>query len=156
MLMKKSRGNVSEKGHGIRPKNAGGVSQKMPGGVSKKMPGGISQKSRGGDSPENILEKMPYRKTRGALDRTLKKYKEKDKEIFQWAKAMLETKEALDVVPKGWYSQKQLAKKFGYIPSGIGPHVRRLVREGKAEQKKFKTTRGKDGRRMSVTHYRLL
>ena len=90
------------------------------------------------------------------FDKCLKKYRGKDKEIVQWAQAMLQTKEALDEVPKGWYSQKQLAKRFGYIPSGIGPHVRRLFREGKAEQKKFKTTRCKDGRRMSVTYYRLL
>ena len=100
---------------------------------------------------------MASRKNRGALDSSLKKYKAgKDKELLEWAKAILDAKEGLEEVPKGWYNQKQLAKKLGYIPSGIGPHLRKLVELGKAEKKRFKTTRGKDGRVMPVSYYKLL
>tara|TARA_R100001443_G_scaffold52540_1_gene64292 strand:- start:9 stop:287 length:279 start_codon:yes stop_codon:yes gene_type:complete len=80
----------------------------------------------------------------------------KNKELAEWAKVILSIKGELEEVPQGWYSTEQLAKKLGFVPSGIGPHLRELVKKGKAKSKKFRTTRCKDGRVMSRKYFKLI
>jgi len=99
---------------------------------------------------------MAIRESRGNLGSSIEELKkQEDKELRKWAKAMLQNCRPLDDVPAGWYSREQLAQKLNFAPSGIGPHILKLVKRGMVEKRKYKTSRGKDGRAMKVTYYRL-
>ena len=78
-----------------------------------------------------------------------------DKEVRKWAKAMINARDGLEDLPPGWYCMNELAVKFDMSEAGILPHVKKLEQEGKVERKKFYVTRGKDGRRIARTHYKL-
>tara|TARA_B100001146_G_C16164737_1_gene427316 strand:+ start:946 stop:1248 length:303 start_codon:yes stop_codon:yes gene_type:complete len=100
---------------------------------------------------------MASGKSRRTLAASLTDFKkDKDKELERWARAMLDARKELDVIPKGWYTLEELADKFGYVYSGMHGHVKKLEALGKAEKKKFFLGHGKDGRRYLKTHYRLL
>ena len=45
-----------------------------------------------------------------------------------------------EVIPEGWLSTKQIAKLFGRTPTTTSRIISEMVRQGKAEMKKFKGT----------------
>jgi len=45
-----------------------------------------------------------------------------------------------EVIPPGWLSTKQIAKLFNRTPTTTSRIISQMVREGKAEMKKFKGT----------------
>ena len=95
---------------------------------------------------------MAGRKSRRAVDASLNS---RDKDLAAWAKAMADAREGLDKVPEGWFSMADLAKKLGMAESAMTPHLKRLLNNGKAEQKRFYIGRGKDGRRYKKTYFKL-
>lgn len=95
---------------------------------------------------------MAVRKSRQSLDASIGA---SDKELRKWAKAMINARDGLEELPGGWFCMNELAKKFDMSEAGILPHVKKLEQDGKVERKKFYVTRGKDGRRIARTHYKL-
>ena len=79
----------------------------------------------------------------------------RDKELAAWAKAMAEARDGLDKIPAGWLSIDDLATKLGMASRAMTPHVRRLLEQGRAEQRKFHVGRTQDGRRYKRTYYKL-
>lgn len=82
--------------------------------------------------------------------------KDSNAEVKAWAKAIVESKDGVEKVPPGWFTENQLAEQLGFSLSGIRPHLRTLVKVKKAESKKFKTSNATDGRILPKTHFRLL
>ena len=95
---------------------------------------------------------MASRENRRSVDASLPS---RDKVLAQWAKAMAEAREGLDKIPTGWLNIAELAEKFGMAESGLVPHLRRLIKQGKAKQERFFVGRAKDGRRYRKTYYKL-
>ena len=95
---------------------------------------------------------MERGKNRRSVDASLAS---RDKELAQWAKAMAEAREGLDKIPAGWFNIAELAEKFGMAESGLVPQLRRLIKQGKAEKKRYFVARAKDGRRYKKTYYKL-
>ena len=77
-------------------------------------------------------------------------------EVKAWAKAIVESKDGVEKVPPGWFTENELAKQLGFSISGIRPHLRCLVKLKKAESKKFKTSNAKDGRILPKRYFRLM
>ena len=99
---------------------------------------------------------MERGKSRRTLATSLTDIKKgKDKEWERWARAMIDARKGLDVIPEGWYTMEELADRFGYVYSGMHKHVKKLEELGKAEKRKFYFRHGKDGRRYLKTHYKL-
>ena len=97
---------------------------------------------------------MAGRKNIRSLDNALEDFKRvKDKEMAEWARLFLEARGGEDKIPKGWYSERQLAEKFGMSITGVRPHIRKLENEGKLEVKKFKIKVEK--RMYRINHYRI-
>ena len=95
---------------------------------------------------------MASRKSRQSLDASVNA---SDKEVRNWAKAMINARDGLEELPPSWYCMNELAEKFNMSEAGILPHVKNLENEGKVERRKFYVTRGKDGRRIARTYYKL-
>ncbi len=98
---------------------------------------------------------MERGKSRRTLATSLSDFKGKDKELERWARAMIDARKGLDVIPEGWYTMEELADRFGFVYSGMHNHVKKLEKLGKVEKKKWYFRHGKDGRRYLKTHYKL-
>jgi len=73
-------------------------------------------------------------------------------EASAWAAALV-SPVIPDAVPPGWHTLAAIALELGKAESTIGGQLRRAVRDGRAEVKKFRinTSRGP----FPVPHYRL-
>ncbi len=77
----------------------------------------------------------------------------KDTELARWARVILDAQHGVDAVPKGFYTERELAEKFGFTSSGIRAHIKNLKQRGLVVEKKFQVWIGK--RRYSLKHYKL-
>lgn len=97
---------------------------------------------------------MAGRKSIRTLDHALEDFKRvKNKEMVEWARLMIDARGGEDEVPKGWYTERELAEKFSMASTGVRPHIRKLESEGKLEVKKFKIKVEK--RMYRINHYRI-
>jgi len=76
-----------------------------------------------------------------------------DKAMARWARTFLEAQSGIDRIPKGFYTEGQLAEKFDYSASGMRAHLNQLKENGLVTEKRFKVWCGT--RRYSVSHYKL-
>jgi hypothetical protein len=84
--------------------------------------------------------------------RSSKKLTTPDPDLAKWC-AALATSAALDAVPPGWLTARQLAAKLGKSRNTMGSLLASAVREGRAERKDFRIVNGQVTR--PVPHYRL-
>ena len=99
---------------------------------------------------------MERGKSRRTLAASLTDFKkDTDKAVERCARAMIDARKGVDVIPEGWYTMEELADRFGFVYSGMHNHVKKLEKLGKVEKKKFFLGHGKDGRRYLKTHYKL-
>ena len=77
----------------------------------------------------------------------------KDSELARWARTILDAQRGVEVVPKGFYTDKQLAEKFGFSLAGIRSHIKNLKQKGLVIEKKFQIWN--KTRRYSLKHYKL-
>ena len=77
----------------------------------------------------------------------------KDSELARWARAILDAQRGVDDVPKGFYTDRQLAEKFGFSIAGIRSHIMELKEKGLVIEKKFQIWN--KTRRYSLKHYKL-
>ena len=97
---------------------------------------------------------MASRKTGRPMGNALKDFERlKDKEMSEWARTFLEAQSGVDKIPKGFYTEKELAEKFNFSQSGIRAHLNQLKKKKMLEEKKFRVVRGE--RQYRVSHYKL-
>lgn len=77
----------------------------------------------------------------------------KDKGMAQWARTFIDASKGIDEIPEGFFSEQELAEKFGFSQSGIRDHINTLKKKKMLEEKKFRVVRGR--RQYRVAHYRL-
>jgi len=76
----------------------------------------------------------------------------KDPDLAAWC-AALASPVALDTVPPGWLTAKELAAKLGKALPTVSTLLTRAVAEGRAERQMFRIQSGQVTR--PVPHYRL-
>lgn len=79
--------------------------------------------------------------------------KKEDADLAQWCKALAESSAPLDVIPAGWFSVRELAKKLKCAVPTLQSKIKQLHLEGKAECQTFRIQLQKN--RRHVPHYRL-
>jgi hypothetical protein len=76
-----------------------------------------------------------------------------DSELALWCKVLSESSVAADVVPKGWYTCKEIAKARSRSECSTSTNLMRMVESGSAERKMFTIKLCSQTR--PVPHYRL-
>lgn len=76
-----------------------------------------------------------------------------DSELALWCKVLGQSTVAAEVVPKGWYTCKQIAKARGRSECSTSTSLMRMVKSGMAERKMFTIKLVSQTR--PVPHYRL-
>ena len=76
----------------------------------------------------------------------------KDSDLAKWC-AALASSAALDAVPPGWLTARQLAAKLGKSRNTMGSLLASAVREGRADRQDFRIVNGQVTR--PVPHYKL-
>jgi len=88
------------------------------------------------------------------VDSALQDFKRvKNKEMADWASAMLRAVEQIDVVPKGFFTEGQLAEEFDMSATGIRRYLRILKEKDLVHEKKFRVQCG--SRLYTTTFFKL-
>jgi len=76
-----------------------------------------------------------------------------DRELQKWCEVLSQPVAAVEEVPDGWYTVKQLAKARGRSERNTSELIRRMIDLGRAEKRNF--TIHLSERVRPVPHYRL-
>jgi len=82
-----------------------------------------------------------------------KKLTTPDPDLAKWCAVLAESTAPVDAVPPGWFICRDIAKKSKGAVATVQAKLKRLVAEGRAEQRKFRIVCGKVVR--PVPHYKL-